>query len=133
MITSMTRFAANEHIAELHRVAERRRLVASMSHPDVSVAASAPAVALRLASADEEQLVRELAALDDAPALDGQVLLALVDGEAVAALSLLDRRVVANPFVPTEAAVALLRVRADHISARRSRRRWPIILRPRLA
>jgi len=76
----------------------------------------APTVALRLAERDEAPAVRRLAALDDAPALEGPVLLAVMDGEAVAALSLLDRRVVANPFLPTRDLVQLLRVRADHIA-----------------
>ena len=86
----------------------------------------APTVALRVAQRDEGQIVRRLAALDDAPVLEGPVLLALLDGEAVAAISLLDRRVIANPFVPTRDLVELLRMRADHIhgpgaSPRRSR------------
>lgn len=75
----------------------------------------APTVALRIAESDEAQVVRRLAALDDAPALQGPVLLAVMDGEPVAAISLLDRRVVANPFVPTGDVVELLRVRAEHI------------------
>ena len=86
----------------------------------------APTVALRLAEHDEAAAIRRLAALDDAPALEGPVLLAVMDGEPVAALSLLDRRVVANPFLPTRDLVELLRLRAEHISgpgpgSRRSR------------
>jgi len=133
MITSMSSLAANEHIAGLRRAAGRRDSIASASRPTVSAPANAHAVALRLAGADEDHVVRELAALDDARALEGQVLLALIDDEAVAALSLGDGRVVANPFVRTDAAVALLRLRAEHVSGRRSRRRWPTILRPRFA
>jgi hypothetical protein len=91
------------------------------------------ALALRLAGADEGNVVRDLAALDEAPAVEGQALLALIDGQAVAALSLSDRRVVADPFVRSDAAVALLRLRAEHVSGRPARRRWPIIVRPRFA
>ena len=65
-------------------------------------------LALRVAHVDEAPVVRRLAALDDARPLDGDVLLALVDGEAVAALSLDDGRVVANPFLPTADTVRLL-------------------------
>jgi len=72
-------------------------------------------VALRVAESDEAPVVRRLAALDDAPPLEGPVLLAVSDGEPVAAIALLDRRVVANPFVPTRDVVELLRVRAEHI------------------
>ncbi len=91
----------------------------------------APTVALRMAERDEAAMVRRLAALDDAPALEGPVLIALSDGEAVAAISMLDRRVVANPFMPTRDLVQLLRVRADHIAGPGSgpRRGRPTLLR----
>jgi hypothetical protein len=65
-----------------------------------------------------------------------EVLLALLDDEPVAALSLGDGHVVANPFVRTQAAVALLHLRARHISGvspLRARRRRRFILRPRIA
>ena len=91
----------------------------------------APTVALRMAERDEAAAVRRLAALDDAPALDGPVLVALMDGEAVAAVSLLDRRVVANPFLGTRDLVQLLRLRAEHIAGPgpRPRRSRPTLLR----
>jgi len=72
-------------------------------------------LALRVADADEASVVRRLAALDDSPPLDGEVLLALVDGEAVAAVSLHDGRVVANPFRPTADTVTLLSLRASQL------------------
>jgi len=72
-------------------------------------------LALRVADADEAPVVRRLAALDDSPPLDGEVLLALVDGEAVAAVSLDDGRVVANPFRPTADTVTLLSLRASQL------------------
>jgi hypothetical protein len=142
MTTSMTSLAAREHVADLRRVAEYRRLRRVADHrppsagtraPGASEATNAPAVSLRIAGADDEQVVRDLAALDDASAPQGEALLALIDGEAVAAMSLRDGHVVANPFVPTEAAVALLRLRAKHVSSRRPRRRRPFSLRPRFA
>jgi hypothetical protein len=91
----------------------------------------APTVAIRLAESDEAAVVRRLAALDDSPALEGPVLLGLMDGEAVAALSLLDRRVVANPFLYTRDVIQLLRLRADHIAgpAPGPRRSRPTLLR----
>jgi hypothetical protein len=63
-------------------------------------------------------------------ALKGRVLLALVEAERVAALSLYDERVVANPFAGTHDAVALLRLRAAHLLGERPRRQWRAI--PRL-
>ena len=72
-------------------------------------------LALRVADADEAPVVRRLAALDDSPPLDGEVLLALVDGQAVAAVSLDDGRVVANPFLPTADTVTLLSRRLNFL------------------
>jgi hypothetical protein len=84
----------------------------------------APAIELRLLCAHEARLVRRLAALDDAPALRGQILIALIGGQAVAALSLLDQRVVANPFLPTAESVALLRLRAGQLANGGTRSRF---------
>ncbi len=90
-------------------------------------------VELRLARVDEGTAVRRLAQLDDAPELEGPAMLAVVDGEAVAAMSLSDLRIVANPFVRTQHAVKLLRLRAAHLSDRRERPRPRRLLRPRFA
>jgi hypothetical protein len=133
MSTSISNLAAREHVADLRRVADHRRPIAGTLEPLASEAANPPAVSLRIAGVDDEQVVRDLAALDDARAPEGEVLLALIDGEAVAALALCDGHVVANPFVHTEATVSLLRIRAEHLSTRRPRRRRPFILRPRFA
>lgn len=67
---------------------------------------------LRWATPADAVAVADLAALDSAAALDGTVLLAEVSGRPVAALSLIDGRAVADPFVPTERVVALLRLAA---------------------
>ncbi|HJS93723.1 MAG TPA: hypothetical protein VJ741_05625 [Solirubrobacteraceae bacterium] len=80
-------------------------------------------LALRVADDDDAPVVRRLAALDDAPSLRGEVLLALVDGEAVAATSLGDGRVVANPFLRTADTVRLLSLRASQMTERPARRR----------
>jgi hypothetical protein len=131
MTTSINALLAAEHNADLRRDSERW---GSTVEPRQTRVAPTAVVALRLAGPDEAQVVRRLASLDDAPPLTGQVLLALVDGQAVAALSLGDGRVVANPFLPTEAAVGLLRLRAQHLSVKRPRRRrFRTILRPRFA
>jgi hypothetical protein len=90
-------------------------------------------IILRFATAADAPTLRRLADLDDGQPPAGDALVALVDGDAVAALSLSDGRVVADPFRLTEDAVALLRLRAEHLAGRRPRRRvWPR-LRPRLA
>jgi hypothetical protein len=92
-----------------------------------------PTLELRAANPGDAVALCELAELDEAPQLDGEVLLATVEGEAIAAMSLRDGRVVSNPFVATTDAVALLRLRARHLSRRaKPRRRW-MPLRPRFA
>lgn len=124
MTTNLNALAAQEHIHDLEREARRQR------HEEADTDDSHASVELRLAHTDEARVLHRLAELDDAPDLQGESLLALVDGEAIAALSLADRRVVANPFVRTENAVTLLRIQADHLFGRRERRRiWGI---PRL-
>ncbi len=117
---------AQEHLSDLTRAAARYNDV-----PSRPLWRSGPAVELRPARADDDGAVRELAALDDARPLEGPVLLAIVGGDAVAAIALDDKRVVANPFVPSAHAVSLLRMRADHLSHVAPRRRRRIRL-PRL-
>jgi hypothetical protein len=75
-----------------------------------------PTIELRFPHPNEAMAVRRLAELDSSPALTGQVVIALVNGDPVAGMSLRDQHVVANPFVPTREAVALLRLRAEHLS-----------------
>jgi hypothetical protein len=107
MTSSITALVAREHTADLRRSARRE-------HPTASDAAAAkvPAIELRLANVAEDHVLRRLAELDDAPELAGPVLLALIDGQAQAGLSLQDGRLVANPFIRTQEAVELLRMRA---------------------
>jgi hypothetical protein len=127
MTSALNALAAQEHIHDLTRQAGQAR------KQDVEPDVLPGAIELRLARADESGVLHRLAQLDDAPDVDGEALLALIDGEAIAALSLSDRRVVADPFVRTEHAVTLLRIQADHLFGRRERRRLRGILRLRFA
>ncbi|MBV8217542.1 MAG: hypothetical protein JO325_03685 [Solirubrobacterales bacterium] len=86
-------------------------------------------VAIRLAEKDEAASLRRLAALDDQRPLEGAVLVALVDGEPEAAISLADRRVIANPFLSTRDLVQLLRMRAEHFAGPERRRGRQTLLR----
>jgi hypothetical protein len=97
---------------------------------------SAPSITIRRAYADDESSLRRLAALDSAPVPPMPLLIAEVDGEPRAALSLCDGAVVADPFFPT---VHLLELLALHAAATRTggRRKpsWGLALRrlvPRL-
>ncbi|MGO9884434.1 MAG: hypothetical protein ACLPV4_15635 [Solirubrobacteraceae bacterium] len=130
-MTPINSIMASEHVADLRRMADRQRLVTTPSAAEP--ASLYQTIALRIAQPDEDVLVARLAALDDAPALERPVLLAVADGEPIAALSLADGRVVANPFVATAHAVTLLRVREQHLRDAAPRRGWRAILHPRVA
>jgi hypothetical protein len=74
-----------------------------LSHPTISIRAAVPA---------DGPVLTRLAALDSKPVPFGQVLLAEVDGEPLAAIDLRDRAVIADPFARTAELVQLLRVHA---------------------
>ncbi|MEA2266794.1 MAG: hypothetical protein QOE27_2377 [Solirubrobacteraceae bacterium] len=75
-------------------------------------------VTIRQSGPGDAARVRRLAALDSAPVPHGPVLLAEVDGRLLAALSVIDRRAIADPFTETATLVAMLRAAgpsvADH-------------------
>ena len=87
-------------------------------------------VVIRRARDSDMPLLGDLAELDSAAALDGPVLVAVVDGDVWAAIGLDDGRVVADPFLPSRAAVELLRLRVEQLRAtgggspRRALPRW---------
>lgn len=85
-----------------------------MSHsmPPTSTLSYEPAIAIRLASERDRHAVERLAALDSAPAPHGDVLIAEVDGEPWAALSVRDGHGVADPFRRSGAILDLLRTHA---------------------
>jgi hypothetical protein len=105
MATSLNAVTASEHIAGLDRV--------------------------RFAHPDDTGALRRLAELDEAPELVGEILVATIDGDVVAALSLDDGRVVANPFVFTSAAVELLRRTGADLTGRPRSWRSRLTFHPR--
>lgn len=80
---------------------------------------------IRRATTDDAETLRDLAGLDSAQPLRGDVLLAEGESGTFAALELESGRAVADPFRATDPAVGLLRLRADQLRARapRARRR----------
>ena len=74
-------------------------------------------ITIRNATEADGADLRRLAALDSRRLPDGPLAVAEVAGELVAALSLADRRVVADPFRPTAHAVTLLEVHAAQLAA----------------
>ena len=86
---------------------------------------------LRPATADDAAAVARLTALDETAPLDAPAMLAEADGRPVAALSLADGRVAADPFARTRDAVALLRLHAAHVrGSGAGRRRLGLRRRP---
>lgn len=73
---------------------------------------SSASISIRAARPEDAGAIRRLAALDSAPAPRAPVLVAEVDGELRAALSVGDGRSVADPFHSSRELVALLRLHA---------------------
>src|SRR4051794_36631370 len=84
------------------------RTMPAPGHDDLA----AEPVLIRRAGPGDAVALGRLAALDDAPRLRGDVLLAEVGGELRAALSLDDGRAISDPFRPSAQARELLLVRA---------------------
>lgn len=80
-------------------------------------AGEARTVAIRRAHDSDVPRLHDLADLDSRKPLEGPLLVAVVDGAIWAALGLDDDRVVADPFLPTAAAVELLRLRVRQLRA----------------
>ena len=73
------------------------------------------------AEGDEQHLLR-LSILDSQPEVRAPALIGEINGKPAAAMSLSTGRVVADPFAPTEALVAHLRVRAHALQTHRRSR-----------
>jgi hypothetical protein len=72
-------------------------------------------VTLRPATGEDDQELARLAALYDQPLPSGPLLLAEVDGELQAALTLTGAQELMEPYLPTAALVELLALRAKHL------------------
>ena len=104
-----------------------------MSAAAASAAATMPKlIAVRVLDDSDRDRLEHLAGLDSArlPAR-AAMLGAEVDGRLIAAISLRDGSLVADPFVPTAAAVELLRIRSAQLRGDRRRRRLRIPRLPR--
>jgi hypothetical protein len=90
---------------------------------------------VRRARPSDDPALAALAALDSARPLTGMRIVGEVDGQIVAAVSLHDGRVVADPFEPTADVVEVLRLHTAgaRSDAARARLRRPRLTLPRLA
>ena len=84
---------------------------------------STDTVTIRRAGSQDGVALKLLAMLDSSRPLAGPVLVAESAGLVLAAISLKDGRVVADPFFPTADLVALLRARAARIDTSHAPRR----------
>jgi hypothetical protein len=90
-------------------------------------------IALRTATERDAAILDKLSALDSAPPLHVPAVVALLDGRPVAAASLADASVVADPFAPTAEVVELLQAHvaaSASMAAGRRRRRLRFPVRP---
>ena len=78
-------------------------------------------VMLRRARSADATALLVLAELDSARPLEGEILLAEIDGELRAAHSLADGRTISDPFSPASAARELLAVHARQVATGKSR------------
>jgi hypothetical protein len=79
---------------------------------------SATTYTIRFATRDDDAALRRIADADSQdPLAPGPVLIGELDGTPQVAYSLSDARIVANPFVPTAALVAHVRMRAGALGA----------------
>jgi len=72
---------------------------------------------IRLATEDDAFTLERIAQFDSQRSLGGNVLIGEVDGQAAAAISLNDNRVIADPFQRTGHITQLLRMRAASLVA----------------
>jgi hypothetical protein len=125
---SLHSLVAAARVDQLRREAEAARLAAAASANSGSRSilvrwrapreleyADARAVTIRWAFPDDAIAVDRLAGLDSWPAPRHPLLVAEVEGELWAALSLRNGRAIADPFRLTDGLVELLRARADQL------------------
>jgi hypothetical protein len=108
----LSRLLGSERTSDMHRRAAARHQPAA----DAPSLVAEPAVTLRMACADEAGPLRRLAQLDSAEPLPEPILIGEVSGRLVAALSLADARVIADPYQHTAAVVELLRARGRQLT-----------------
>lgn len=87
-------------------------------------------VAVRVLHDTDAARLGRIAARDSAPVPSGRMLGAEVDGALVAAISLSDGSIVADPFSSTAVAVEHLQLRARQLGGSKRRRLLPRLRRP---
>jgi hypothetical protein len=97
-------------------------LMAPRGH-DACMSTTTDTVTIRRAGSEDAVAIKLLAMLDSTAPLRGPVLVAESAGLVLAAISLEDGRVAADPFFPTADLVGLLRARAERFESQHTHRR----------
>jgi hypothetical protein len=115
---------SEQHVRDLHREAEQvRRGRRNGNGRPVEASSLSHTVVIRVASSAQDPALEHLLQLDGHRDLNGsRVLVAEVEGEALAALPLDGGEPIADPFRPTAALVEMLRLRALQLSGAPLRR-----------
>jgi hypothetical protein len=109
------RALAADRIRDLQRAAERTRHAKRARRP--APAAPDDGVVIREAAPVDASALARLAVLDESTVPEGRLLIALVNGRALAAVGR-DGSAIGDPFAPTEALVADLRRRVGELDDR---------------
>jgi hypothetical protein len=106
------KYHVEPHIEDLRRDARRAGMGAPAARSGPRRVDSATAITIRFASGGDAAVLRRVAELDSANVPAAPVLLAMVDGDVRAAMSLADGAVVGDPLHSTAETVELLNRRA---------------------
>jgi hypothetical protein len=106
---ALNKILMEENAAELHRRAEGSRLARRARKRETPAARPDLDARIRYAGQDDERALMHLAALDSATVPASPILVAEVDGELRAAVSLVDSTAIADPFQRTAHLVQALR------------------------
>ena len=90
-------------------------IATQITQPASATPATAGSISVRVLGSDDRAAVTRLAGVDSAPMPRGELLGAEADGTLIAALSLSDGTVMADPFRASSAAVELLQLRAKQL------------------
>jgi hypothetical protein len=106
------RMMMDDRIDSLRRAAARAPRPAART----ATASGLSEIELRLCKADDDPALERLAALSELPVPFGRLVVALCDGELVAALPLSGGHALRDPFVKTAHLVRLLELRASQLT-----------------
>ena len=112
---------ADQHIRDLRRQAAKGRAERRRSQDS--------SFTVRMATLRDSDALMRLAALDDAAPPRGQLLVAQVGNELLAALPLDGGRAIADPFRRTAHLVEMLELRAQQLGLQERRSRSPLLRR----